>query len=281
MSNLRKQVANLISGEPRRSLKYVGKGYAVDETGKPYYVESVEQRETRRRIMAQKGAGRSESFVWSRLDGMPYVIESLSTAQCGHLLMLSTYVDYDGLLIRNENDITPMNSADMRKLLRLSDSTFYDFMKACSDCGIISEIDGRYYINGDYHFKGKTAGDRVAKTVNTRLREWYRELGAHNLGILYRLIPYINVETNMLCANPEEKNPKYIKKLNRKELAEVVDVNPAVISRAVGRMIYKGVSVFAKITTATDGTFYMINPKVISRNDRNYDTTVKAIFGIE
>ena len=133
MSNLRKQVAKLVSGEPRHSLEYVGNGYAVDATGKPYYVESVEQRETRRRIMAQKGQGRSESFVWSRLDGLPYVIDSLTTAQCGHLLMLSTYVDYDGLLIRNENDKSPMNSADMRKLLRISDSTFYDFMKACID----------------------------------------------------------------------------------------------------------------------------------------------------
>lgn len=281
MGSLRNQVINLSNGAPRRTLTYKGNGYAVDETGKPYHVESVEQRDTRRRILAQKGAGRTESFVWSRLDGLPYVIDSLTTAQCGHLLMLSTYVDYDGLLVRNENDKTPMDSADMRKLLRLSDSTFYDFMKACIDFGIISEDEGRYYVEGGYHFKGKTGGERVAKTVNTRLREWYHELGANNLGILYRLIPYINVETNMLCANPEEKIPKYIKKLNRKELAEVVGVNPAVISRAVSRMIFKGTSVFAKVTTATDGTFYMINPSVIRRNDVDYDTTVKAIFGID
>src|SRR5690606_37778255 len=281
-SNLRNQIAQLSSGAPRRTLTYKGNGYAVDETGKPYHIESVEQRETRRRIMTQKGAGRTESFVWSRLDGLPYVIDALTTAQCGHLLMLSTYVDYDGLIIRNENDPSPMSTSDMRKVLRISDSTFYDFLDACISAEIIRErADGRYYIAGDYHFKGKTAGERVAKTVNTRLRDWYRELGANNVGILYRLIPYINVKTNMLCANPEEKNPKYIDKLNRKELAEVAGVNPAVISRAVGRMIYKGTSVFAKITTATDGTFYMINPLVIRRNDVDYDTTVKAIFGIE
>src|SRR5690606_32298952 len=99
MSNLRNQIAQLSSGAPRRTLTYKGNGYAVDETGKPYHVESVVQRETRRRIFAQKGAGRSESFVWSRLEGLPYVIDSLTTAQCGHLLMLSTYVDYDGLII--------------------------------------------------------------------------------------------------------------------------------------------------------------------------------------
>lgn len=284
MVSLRKHVDILTSGAPRRTLTYKSNGYAVDETGKPYHVESVEQRDTRRRILAQKGAGRKRSFVWNRMDGIPYVIDSLTTAQCGYLLVLSSHVNYDGLIVNNENDKVPMTTEDMRKVLRLDrtkKSTFYDFLDACINFGIMSEVDGRFYIAQNFHFRGKTEGDRVVKTYITKLREMYKEVSAHDIGMLYRMIPYIHVETNMLCANPEEKDPKYIRKFNRKQLADAVGVNPAVISRATSRMIFEGKSVFAVIKTATDGTFYMLNPSIFERKKCDYDPSVKAIFGLD
>lgn len=279
-----KRIKEIISGEPRRSLSYIGNGYAIDETGKPYYVESVEQRETRRRIMAQQGQGRKRPFFWNRMEGLPYVIESLTFAQSGYLLILSSHIDYDGMLIRSEKDKTPMSTDDMRKVLRLErkKSTFYEFLNACKSYGIMSEDEeGRFYIARHFHFRGKAEGNRVVKTYITKLREMYREVSAHDIGLLYRMLPYINVETNILCANPEEKNPKLIRKFNRKQLAEAVGVDPAVISRATRRMVFEGKSVFAKITTATDGTFYMLNPAIFERKESEYDASIKAIFGLD
>src|SRR5690606_12831250 len=278
---LRKQVEQLASGAPRRSLDYVGNGYAVDVTGKPYYVESVEQRENRRRIMAQSASGRKRSFVWNRLERMPYVISSLTSAQCGYLLVLSSHVDYEGLLVKSENNKEPMSTEDMRKALRASKSTFYDFLDACINYGIITKTEEGFFIAQHFHFRGKTDGDRVVKTYIRKLREMYKEVSAHDIGLLYRMLPYIHVETNVLCANPEEPIPKNVRKFNRKELAEAVGVNPAVISRAIGRMTFEGNSVFAKITTATDGTFYMLNPDIFERKSSEYDPSVKAIFGLD
>ncbi|MBS4195341.1 hypothetical protein [Lederbergia citri] len=275
------KISELISGAPRRTLTYKGNGHAVDETGKPYHVESVEQRETRRRILAQGASGRKRSFVWNRLEGLPYVISSLTTAQCGYLLVLSSHVDYEGLLVKSENNKEPMSTDDMRKALRASKSTFYDFLDACINYGIITEVDGRFYIAQHFHFRGKTAGDRVVKTYIRKLREMYKEVSAHDIGLLYRMLPYIHVETNMLCANPDEPIPKNIRKFNRRELAEAVGVNPVIISRAIGRMTFEGNSVFAKITTATEGTFYMLNPDIFERKAVEYDPSVKAIFGLD
>src|SRR5699024_6712535 len=147
-TSLAERIRRLASGEPRHSLNYVGNGYAVDTTGKPYYVESVEQRENRRRIFAQGGEGRKRTFVWNRMDGLPHVINSLTTAQCGYLLVISSHVDYDGMLVSSEDNKTPMTTGDMRKVLRLNKrkrSTFYDFLDACKSSGIISEDElGRF-----------------------------------------------------------------------------------------------------------------------------------------
>jgi len=195
--------------------------------------------------------------------------------------MLSSYIDFDGLIIRSENDPTPMSFADMQKVLKSPQSTFSEFMTACISHGIITEsADGRFYVTRRFHFRGKTAGDRVVKTIIAKLREMYAEVSAHDIGLIYRLIPYIHRDSNILCVNPEEKSPKHVRKLNRKQLAEVADVSPALISRATGRMIYRGKSVFAKITTATDGTYYMLNPEIFKRSDRKYNVTERTIFGL-
>lgn len=282
---MHKRVRDLISGEPRRSLEYIGNGYAVDETGKPYYVESVEQRETRRRIMAQKGNGRPRAFMWNRMEHVTEIAEKLTPAQCGHFLVLSSFINYDGLLVKSENNSEAMSTSDMQRVLRLDgskSSTFYDFMDACESNGIILERErGHYYVNPRYHFRGKTEGDRVVKAYITRLREMSSEISAHNIGILYRMIPYVHVDTNILCANPDEKIPKLIRKLNRKELAQLTGLSVGTISRVTGRLIFEGSPVFANIRTATDGAYYMLNPSIFERKEREYTPTEKAVFGLD
>lgn len=263
-------------------MTYHGHGYATDSSGKLYEVKSAEQAEAQRRYNAQGGQGRKETFFFNRMARLDYVIEALTTAQCGYLLILSSYIDFDGLIIRSENNKTPMSPADMQRALRASQSTFYDFLDACTAHGIITESDdGRFYVTPLFHFRGKTDGDRVVMTMITKLREMYSEVSAHDIGLLYRLIPYIHRDSNILCANPEEQSAKHVRKFNRKQLADAVGVSPALISRATSRMVFRGKSVFAKITTATDGTFYMLNPQIFRRNEREYDVTERSIFGLD
>lgn len=282
MSRTRDQVAKLASGAPRGTMEYRGHGYATDETGKLYHVQSAEQKEAQERWAAQGGQGRKETFFFNGMDRLDYVIQALTTAQCGYLLVLSSYIDFDGVIIRSEKDKTPMTPSDMQRALKASPSTFYDFLDACLSHGIITEDGGgRFYVTRRFHFRGKTEGDRVVKTIIAKLREMFAEVSAHDIGLIYRLIPNIHIESNILCVNPEEKSPKHVRKLNRKQLADVADVSPELISRVTGRMIYRGKSVFAKITTATDGTYYMLNPEIFKRNDREYNVVERTIFGLD
>ncbi len=103
-----------------------------------------------------------------------------------------------------------------------------------------------------------------------------------HIGLIYKLIPYIHKYSNVLCSNPNEVVPSKRRKLNRKQIADIAGVTPAYVTRVTGSMIYREKSVFAKVTTATDGTFYMLNPTIFRRADRDdYDETTRDIFGID
>lgn len=281
---LNAHLSKLSSGAPRGSITKFSGNYGRDEIGTPFFIQPLAQREAGRRIMRQNREGRKDSFFFSVMERMNYVTSVLTPAQCGYLLVLTSHVDFEGLLIRSEKDTAPMTQALMQKTLKLSDtkrSTFTDFLDVCLNNGIIKREGDDYYVEKGFHFRGKTKGERVVRTYITQLREMYKEVSAHDIGLLYRLIPFIHVDTNILCTNPNEKDARSVVKFNRKTLAEAIGVTPQVISRATSRMIYDGKSVFAKVTTATDGTFYMLNPSIFRRSDRDdYDETTKGIFGL-
>lgn len=281
---LNEALSRLSSGAPRGNITRIGGNFGRDEIGTPFFIQSLAQRETVKRIMHQKREGRKESFFFSVMERMSYVTSVLTPAQCGYLLVLTSHVGFDGLLLRSEKDSSPMTQMDMRKSLKLANtkrSTFTDFLDACLNHGILTKAESGYCVERGFHFRGKTEGERVVRTYITQLREMYKEISAHDVGLLYRLLPFIHVDTNILCANPNEKSTRAVVKFNRKTLAEAIGVTPQVISRATSRMIYDNKSVFAKVTTATDGTFYMLNPSIFRRSDRDdYDATTKGIFGL-
>lgn len=283
--DLQRKVAELASGAPIGQLDNLGKGYGRDARGFLYRLTSVEQEIVGKRIAAQKREGRKEKFVFNVMDNVPYVSEALTSAQCGYLLVISTFINFDGLIVTSERDGEPMTRADMVQALGLRDtqrSTLSEFLSACFDYGIMTEKDGGYYINNGFHMRGKTDNPNVVRSIIVRLREMAKVNKPEHIGLLYKLIPYISKYSNILCENPNEEIPSKRVKLNRKRIAEITGVADSYITRITRTMIYREKSVFAKVTTATDGTFYMLNPTIFRRADRtDYDDTTRDIFGID
>lgn len=284
-TDLTQRVHRALSGAPIGIIEYHSGNYGRDEQGRVFYIESVEQREERQRIGKQRGEGRKENFVFNVMENLPFVASTLTSAQCGYLLVLSTYITYEGLIVKSERDLTPMAQVDMLKALSLRESqrsTLTDFLTVCIDFGIIRKESEGYFIADGFHTKGTPPNDRVVRSYITKLREMASENKPEQIGFIYKLLPAIHKTTNMLCDNPNELQPSKVRKLNRKELAEMAGVSPTYVTTLTGKMTYKGKSVFAKITTPTDGTFYMLNPAIFRRADRtDYDVTTRGIFGID
>jgi hypothetical protein len=223
--------------------------------------------------------GRQPAFAVSNMQTIHEVYSVLTTAQCGYLMLLQCYVSFDGGTLVN-SDKTPMNKRQMREVLQLEKKqrTFYDFYKACVQNGVIIENDnGTFAVNERYHFKGAFNDQFVVKSYTAKIKRVYSEVKATDIGLIYRMLPFVHMETNALCANPFERTPEQISWFNRKELAEAIGVTPQALGTRLPKMTFDGQYVIARVKLG--GTErYMFNPWVFYRQNSEPDTTLRALF---
>lgn len=225
--------------------------------------------------------GRQNDFTASNMRNLHEVYSVLTTAQCGYLMRLQCNVNYEGILVNSGK--TPMSTADMMEILQLTrkQSTFYDFLNACLAHDIIHKDEtGNYMVNERYHFKGAFEDQYVVKSYTAKIKRVYSEVKATDIGLIYRMLPFIHFDTNTLCRNPFEPNPELVEPFNRKQLAEAIGVSPGEISRRLPKMTFDGEYVIAKVTVGGRQS-YMFNPWVFYRKDDEPDKTLQRIFNVK
>lgn len=255
------------------------------EIAEGYTLQSPEQRKAARLYYERQQAldsGRKHDFTNANMTHLHEVYSVLTTAQCGYLMLLQCYIDYDTAIIVNP-DKTPMTTANMRQALQLErkKSTFYDFLNACLVNGIISEQDDAYIMNERYHFKGAIKGVHAIKTYTAKVKRVYSEVKAADIGLIYRMLPLVHMSTNAICDNPFEKNPKNVRWLNRKELAEYLGVDASYLGRRLPQMKFDGEYVVARIKVGSEPERYTMNPSVFYRQDKAPDDTLLAMFAVD
>lgn len=229
--------------------------------------------------------GRQDSFSFSDMETLHEVVAALTTAQCGYLLLLQCYVEYDtGRLIKPDG--LPMTTADMQRVLMLTGrrrSTFYDFMTRAKAAGIIGGTE-HFYINPRYHFKGASANRSVIRSYATAVKRAYNEVNAADLGLIYRMLPLVHMKTNALCANPFEPDPAQLRWLNVKEMAALIGVDEKTLIRRLPRMKFDGQYVIARIKLgggkSREPLRFVFNPNVFYRNTTKPDDTLVAMFAV-
>lgn len=250
-----------------------------------YTLQSPEQKAANDRYWMEqqaKAIGRSKEFTNANMTHLHEVYDVLTTAQCGYLMLLQCYIEFKTGVIVNP-DGSAMTTENMRAALQLQKkrSTFYDFLKACLSNGIITQDGDKYVMNDRYHFKGAIKGAHAIKTYTAKLKRVYSEVKATDIGLIYRMLPLVHMSTNALCDNPFEKNPKNVRWLNRKELAESIGVDPAVLGRRLPQMQFDGEYVVARIKVGSEPDRYTMNPSVFYRQDKTPDDTLLAMFNVK
>jgi hypothetical protein len=249
---------------------------------KPFQDHAARNVGYRKKQAKENREGRSIDFTVSEMKNLHEVYGVLTTAQCGYLMLLQCYVGWDNGVLVN-SDKTPMNKRDMLTTLQLTKktSTFYDFLKACVKHGIINELDNEEYaVNPRYHFRGAFDNPFVVKSYTTKMKRVYKEVKAADIGLIYRMLPFIHYSTNALCDNPHEQNPKGIRWFNRKELAEAIGVDPDTLGRRLPKLVFDGEYVVARIKLGKEPERYTFNPNVFYRMDSDPDKTLISMFNV-
>ncbi|MGO4897499.1 hypothetical protein ACG2QI_00215 [Bacillus sp. GM2] len=76
----------------------------------------------------QKQTTDRRDFSNANMSYIHEVYDALTTAQCGYLMLLQCYVDYNGVLVKSSRDKTPMKTADMMSVLQLTKKP-YDILR--------------------------------------------------------------------------------------------------------------------------------------------------------
>ncbi|WP_350303581.1 hypothetical protein [Bacillus pumilus] len=222
-------------------------------------------------------------FTNAEMPNINEVYDVLTTAQCGYLMLLQCYVDYGGLLIKSSHDKTPMGTSDMMDVLQLTKKrqTFYDFIAAAVQHDIIRKNDAGYSVNERYHFKGNFRSPHVVKIYSAKIKRVYSEVKATDIGLIYRMLPYIHFDTNALCENPNESNPRAIRWFSRAGLAAAIGVVPDTLGRRLKAMKFGSEYVIARVKVGSEPERYTFNPNVFYRQSKAPDKTLIALFNVE
>jgi hypothetical protein len=226
----------------------------------------------------RKLEGRNHDFTFTDMRNIHEVIGKIDDKHCGYLLYLQCFISFEGVLVQPTHDEKPMTKRDIQDVVGLKKSAFAEFFRDMTDNGIVYENeDGTYSLNQTYHFKGRIDNPNVIRSFTAKVRELYTGRNANKLGFVYKLLPYVHLDTNTICANPYEKSVDGIVQLSKSEIAQLTGVSEKTVFSYLRSMKLGDEFVFAEIRRGNE-RYYKLNPFIFYRKNGRPDATLREIF---
>lgn len=233
------------TGEIGRTFRPVENGSIIytPEQQEAYRKRKEIEKEKRLRRDAQDELGYFY-FVKSNMTFSDLIPETATK-----LVYLNTYLDYNNRLMLSER--RQMQKKDLEDVLKISPATMKRFWKSVSPKYIINTKDGLMsscpdIIRGD--LPKVEAFQAYQKFYLDGIRKLYAEAdNKHHkhLGYVFQLLPYVNIEYNILCFNPFEKNLTDIRPMSVKDFCQQIGYDNSHLNRLL--------SLYGKIRFDVDG----------------------------
>lgn len=163
-------------------------------------------------------------FVLIRKAGYKITPQTL-----GRLAYLSVYTEYKtGCLMKSQR--LPMKFDDIKNVLKISKQATYNFLNEVQKENLLSVNEQGEYVLSNYFIKGQTKFRKKIRLFIDPAKSLYEKLINDKLSIKYfgyviKLLPYINKEWNVVCHNPEEKNPYRLEPMTIEEICSLLKFN--------------------------------------------------------
>lgn len=281
-NELRARMRVIKGGAPVGTLTTNGGGrYVKDELGRIFKVTLIDEEEAaRRRRYAERD---QRHFSFSHMHNMREITDTLSNKYCGYILLLQPYIAYKtGVLTEPGRNGHALKAADFARIWNVSKRTAGVILSELEAHSIVFGEGGTYTLNERYHFRNKTGDevDALIKTFFTTLRKV--RLTAADLGIVYKLLPYVHLESNVICSDPFAANPEDVRFLSEKQIAGVLGMDVNKTREAMRRLRKAGVTGEWRFGDRDDReTLTVLNPYVFYRKAGEPDKTLQTIFAAQ
>lgn len=169
----------------------------------------------------------------------------ISPATLTRLIYLNTYLDYENNQLMLGKNV-PMYRKDLINILGISKAATSRFWNEVSPEYITESEIGLIFTNNNFFLRGKLDKSqksdfyRYRKFFINGVRKLYKSTDTSNhkhLGYIFKMLPYINIEYNVLCYNPLETYYEKISLMTLKDFCEIIGYNVNNIGRLLS--IYK------------------------------------------
>ena len=194
------------------------------------------------------------------------LFDDLNDPNIARLAFLATYINGDGFLSDSKGH--PLCRKDLAPLLKIEAKGVRRLLFAAKKAGYIYEKDNLIYFNRSVFFRGvnENSDRNYMKLYLMGIRSLYNKY-SKTLALAIRMIPYMNIEYNILCSNPTERNIKKIKGLKFIDLAKLFNVSIHNTTRLRDQIIGKDII----LSGGSEKAFNLLRCKKLSQS-------AKALF---
>ena len=170
-----------------------------------------------------KRNGKKQSFTFVSVSEE---FDGVSAANLTRLIFLSTYLSYHDNEIR-VTERRKLTRNELSCVLCVSDSTADRFWKEVNPKYITEDESGELKLNQDVFVRGKMKGLMAfyIKVFAKGMRDLYISVpkSKHKaLGYIFAMLPYVNVEHNILCRNTDETDINCIEPMSMQEFCKKI-----------------------------------------------------------
>lgn len=213
------------------------------------------------------------------------------------LLRLACEMEYDtGRLVdlksKPHKSLTEQQIID---LLKISESDWKKSRKYLVDNGLL-RYEGRgknkeFYLNTDICLKGElpmkkidTKNLGVSRVFTHAYRYMYDNLEKKERNTLFylaRLLPYVNIQFNIICSNPFEEDIDKIEPLSTREISEIMGVEPEHFSTVMKKLTKLKINenyALCKIVVGEKSKYIMNSALFYQGNNRDSLKVIEALM---
>lgn len=185
--------------------------------------------------------------------GSPYFPQIKDTL-ISILIFFATFCNDSGYCMRSES---------IKETLKIDYNQVKDFRDTLTQQGIVSIRNGKAYVSSSAFYRGilKDEGKdfiRIFIEANQQLFLSCTVNQHKKLSYIYRMIPYVNRQTNILSYNQQEQNLQYIEKMTIKEFCEIVGYNSSHSSRLRKELL--SFRIYGELVVGFFDDIYELNP---------------------
>ena len=157
-------------------------------------------------------------FVWLLFRYSEDLFPNLSAANLSRLMYAATFCDENGAI---------MNKSTLQTQMQLTKPRWSEFWMEVTENNILYEKNGIVYVNTKVFHKGNIkTDDNYIRLFCEYVQTLYEQCESANmhkqLAYIFKIIPFVNRRTNIVCFNPTEQNEHAIKYMRLGDFCEVL-----------------------------------------------------------